>query len=445
MRTHLAVAAAITMFFFSIATRGSPALPSRVLQTSSTFAHFSCGGYDLCRARTASVSRLGFHSREFFRRYISRIPPSQSHFLGRISTSARRTAPLACSGEGNDDGTPATIAISPLLFPLDLGPGEILPIATSFLDSHGVTEPFLSSSHLLTYALGLAPNTFSRLSSRENADMTLSEDQREIFVSHLSRRSLHEPLQYILGSWDFMDFEIKCRAPTLCPRPETEELVEKVLERMIPEEAEWNVLDVGCGTGCIGLAIARHRPRAKVVGIDVSSEAVKLSNDNAAKVLVGKGCGKYVAVRASAREFGRKTCHLPEITGIFGKDWDARFDIVVANPPYIPSNVVDGLGRDVIDYEDRGALDGGATGLDVIAEIFSAIPMWTAKEKGCDLFMEVDTSHPKLLERMFAETNFDYTSMPVTFPKTFLKDLIFMEGMLDFSGKDRFVWLRCEP
>lgn len=206
-----------------------------------------------------------------------------------------------------------------------------------------------------------------------------------------------------------MDFTIKCRFPTLCPRPETEELVEYVFNdiKSMGVNDSLRVLDIGSGTGVIGLALARAFPNASITAIDKCEKSVQLSNENAK--LLGIDDSRYVALISSAKEFVIKDA--------------SKFDFIISNPPYIPLQDMPTLTKDVIEFEDFDALCGGCDGLNVVRDIISNLPNWL-NPKGC-CWMEVDTSHPILIRDWLG------TSDAVKF----------VEFKKDFCDRDRFVKL----
>jgi len=172
----------------------------------------------------------------------------------------------------------------------------------------------------------------------------LTADQEATLEDYVARRERREPVSHILGRKGFWKIMLKVTPDVLTPRPDTETVVEYVL-RDFPERAAWRVLDLGVGSGAILLAILAERPAARGLGVDVSEEALAVARDNAA----GLGLG------------GR--------TALLRGDWTAgldgeSFDLVVANPPYIASAVIETLEPEVKDHEPRLALEGGADGLD---------------------------------------------------------------------------------
>ena len=172
----------------------------------------------------------------------------------------------------------------------------------------------------------------------------LTAEQEATLLDYLDRRVRREPVSHILGRKGFWKIMLRVTPDVLTPRPDTETLVEYVL-RDFPEHAPWTVLDLGVGSGAILLSILAERPAAKGLGVDVSEEALAVARENAANLgLAGR-------------------------TALLRGDWafglgDETFDLVVSNPPYIASAVIETLEPEVRDHEPRLALEGGADGLD---------------------------------------------------------------------------------
>ena len=171
----------------------------------------------------------------------------------------------------------------------------------------------------------------------------LTADQEAILESYMSRREHREPVSHILGRKGFWKIMLTVTPDVLTPRPDTETVVEWVL-RDFPEHAAWSVLDLGVGSGAIILSILAERPAARGLGVDVSEEALAVARENAANLGLA---GRLALLR------GDWTAGLGEET----------FDLVVSNPPYIASHVIDTLDPEVRDHEPRIAIEGGADGL----------------------------------------------------------------------------------
>jgi release factor glutamine methyltransferase len=172
----------------------------------------------------------------------------------------------------------------------------------------------------------------------------LTAEQEATLADYLARREHREPVSHILGRKGFWKILLQVNADVLTPRPDTETVVDVALKDF-PERAAWSVLDLGVGSGAILLAILAERPAARGLGVDVSEEAIAVARDNAASLgLAGR-------------------------TALLRGDWtaglaDDNFELVVANPPYIASQVIETLEPEVRQYEPRLALDGGPDGLD---------------------------------------------------------------------------------
>ncbi len=172
----------------------------------------------------------------------------------------------------------------------------------------------------------------------------LSDEQRSRLDEYLDRRSRREPVSRILGRKGFWKILLQVNEHVLAPRPDTEVIVDLVLNAM-PEGRRFDLLDLGVGSGAILLAILAERPAARGLGVDISEEALAVARENAARLGLE---GKAALLRG---------------------DWthglgDDLFDVVVSNPPYIASAEIETLDPEVRHHEPRLALDGGPDGLD---------------------------------------------------------------------------------
>jgi len=346
---------------------------------------------------------------------------------------------------------------SSLSFPIDDMTGwtvdRILKESTRQLTVANVTEPDWSVQHLLADSLQLSWKTGFREILNEGSTIVTAEQARD-FQIKLHRRLQHEPLQYILGQWDFLDYTINIKPPLLCPRPETEELVMRILDeaRTVASSSSASssssfssrpirILDVGCGTGVIGLSLlaASTTPKYErywnvgfVQAIDIDPVAIETSLENAVRILGGNNDDKqsqqqqgdgsllsrYEPTLCSAEDY---TIDDPE---------HGTFDIVLSNPPYIPRADMDGLSEDVRGYENDFALCGGEDGMDVIRIIVLQLRYWCHSGSTC--WMEVDPTHPRLIEEWLSEESEESKTLGV----------VFEAGYQDMFGNDRFVKLR---
>jgi release factor glutamine methyltransferase len=175
-------------------------------------------------------------------------------------------------------------------------------------------------------------------------ERTIGPALAERFARLVSQRAARKPMAQILGKREFWSLEFAVTADTLDPRPDSETLVQAVLERISDRTRPQRLVDFGTGTGCLLLALLHELPAATGIGIDASPSALAVARGNA----------EHLGLAERARfEHG---------------DWDAGlapgFDVVVSNPPYVPRGEIDGLQPEVAQFEPRLALDGGVDGLD---------------------------------------------------------------------------------
>jgi release factor glutamine methyltransferase len=284
---------------------------------------------------------------------------------------------------------------------------HVMEYSIAILQHNSISEPEESVKQLLVHTMQLDWH----LGVRQLAGVqqqTLSATQADAFRDLLQRRlRYHEPIQYLLGQWDFLDYTFQVKKPLLCPRPETEELVLKVLDDIQHHHTSTTnlrILDVGCGTGVIGIALAdKLDARVEVEAIDIDPVAIQVSQHNAESIL--GIAAKYKALLVSAQEF----CPTEP------------FHIVVANPPYIPRG--EELEPQVRLWENEAALFAGEDGLEVIRVIVDQLPKWCLPGAIC--WMEVDPLHPQLIEALLQ----DYPHVD------------FEASCIDMFGKNRFVKL----
>jgi release factor glutamine methyltransferase len=218
---------------------------------------------------------------------------------------------------------------------------EVIQRGTEFLARKGVESPRLQVEWLLAQLLQMP-----RLKLYLNFERALAEAEVEALRAQLKRRAEREPLQHILGSASFCGLEIAVNRNVLIPRPETEQLAERAWEWLKQQPGPQRVLDFGTGSGCLAIALVVNCPTTEVHATDISPAALEVARQNAQRHKVN----------------GRVQFHL-------GGDLAAapaglRFDLLVSNPPYIPSAQIEHLQPEVRDFDPRSALDGGPDGLD---------------------------------------------------------------------------------
>ncbi len=259
---------------------------------------------------------------------------------------------------------------------------EAIQKSAEFLARKGVDSPRLQTELLLAHLLKLP-----RMKLYLNFERALTPAETDALRELVRRRGQREPLQHLTGSTSFCGFEIAVNRHALVPRPETELLAEsgwqflnQLLEGRVPrapnstgkedgasQSSTLRALDFGTGTGCIAIALAAKCPSAKIVATDVSPEAIALAIENAARnkvterieFLQGDGFAALPGV-------GQASCLSPSENkkSEIGGTPVLRFDLIISNPPYIPSAEIAALQPEVRDFDPRGALDGGVDGLD---------------------------------------------------------------------------------
>ena len=225
-----------------------------------------------------------------------------------------------------------------------------------YLAEKGDEHPRLSAEWLLSAATGL-----SRVEIYAYHERPLTPDERGVLREAVRRRAAGEPLQYVTGEVAFRHIVVKVRPGVLIPRPETEVLVDEVLSAISGSNAA-RIADVCTGSGCIALAIAHENEAARVWSSDISPIAVHVARENAERL----GLTERVAVLE-----GDLLDALPgELRG--------TLDVVVSNPPYVPSANVPVLPTEVAGFEPHLALDGGSDGLDVFRRLMRESREWLA-------------------------------------------------------------------
>lgn len=220
---------------------------------------------------------------------------------------------------------------------------ELIIKNSIILKEAGIEEYKLEAELFLAHTL----NT-TRLDILTDAFREVSERDREVFENMIKRRSLHEPAAYITGSREFMGLDFNVQRGILIPRPDTEILVEAVIEK-VKEKGFKNLVEVGIGSGCISISIAKYTD-IECVGSDISPVAIETATENA----------KINEVEDRVKFY---------LGDVFKGIPEGKYDIIVSNPPYIREKDMELLMDDVKDYEPHTALYGGKDGLDFYRKI----------------------------------------------------------------------------
>ena len=262
---------------------------------------------------------------------------------------------------------------------------DVIRLAADYLERQNVPDPQIAAELLAARLLKCGRGFLV-----SSMDKVVPEVHLEAMRRGMVRLANGEPVQHVLGEWDFRKLTLKCDRRALIPRPETEDLVERVLKHLRSEYGDSGaevpfVVDVGTGSGCIILSLAKEFSKGMFLGTDISAEAITLARENAAK------CGLEGAVKLAVAD------------GLDEFDPES-VDVIVSNPPYITTADCETLDPRVRDFEPRSALDGGVTGLDFY-ERFIGDAMNVLKPGGA-LFFEIGEGQGEALREMFGAYGF---------------------------------------
>ncbi len=280
---------------------------------------------------------------------------------------------------------------------------KLLRWAAPYLESHDIDSPRATGEILLAHALQC-----ERIDLYLNYDQPLNGNELQTFKSLIQRRVRREPVAYILGMKEFWSLDFEVTRDVLIPRPETECLVEAALEILSGPGVSHvcRILDLGTGSGAIIIALASQQPGHMYFASDRSIQAVRVAQRNACRQKLG------------------------EMIHFFNADWltalnpkTSAFDMIVSNPPYIPSSVIKGLQPEIHDFEPLEALDGTETGLGCYRQILGSAHRFLAP--GGVLLLEIGHDQQEAVQRI-ADDCGHYDN--------------FGSGK-DYAGHDRFVWM----
>jgi len=267
---------------------------------------------------------------------------------------------------------------------------EVLRATERYLGDRDVENPRLNAEHLLAHALGL-----KRMELYLQFDRPLGETERAPLRDLVKRRGTREPLQHVLGTAEFHGRTFASDKRALIPRPETEQLVEIALE-IAKTKASPRILDIGTGSGVIALTLALEIHSAEVQAIDISAEALELAAENTSR--------HQLTDRVT---FDQANLLPPD---------DTKFDLIIANLPYIPAAEIATLSPEVR-HDPVTALDGGADGLDLIRRLIESAPAHLTP--GGTLLLEIgagqaDAVNVLLSARKFRDISLrpDYSNIP---------------------------------
>jgi len=275
---------------------------------------------------------------------------------------------------------------------------EVIRRSAEFFEKKGVDSPRLQAELLLGHLLQVP-----RMQLYLNFERELAPAELDAFRELVKRRGQREPLQQIVGSTSFCGLEISVTRDVLVPRPETELLAEQacvLLTELASSTAPQPMaLDFGTGSGCVVAALAHKCPAARFMAVDVSAQALKVARENASRHDLAE---RIQFVQGSGFEALPAGMH---------------FDLIVSNPPYIPSGDLAGLQPEVRDFEPREALDGGPDGLDFYRRFAAEAGAWL-RTSG-KIMLEFGDEQAPALRKIFEQQNWiveriveDYTQRP---------------------------------
>lgn len=260
---------------------------------------------------------------------------------------------------------------------------QLLNWTKDYLGQRGIDQPRLCAELLLAHVLHCEKiQLYTRFQESPNPDQLAA--LREL----LRKAGQRAPVAYLTGGKEFFSLSFEVTPAVLIPRPETELLVEEVISFCRPHDRQdWNILDVGTGSGCIAVALAKYIPTARFVASDISPEALQVAQRNVERHDLQE---RIRLVRADALKLPGEV--LP----------NGGFDIIVSNPPYVADNQVHLLPAEVAQYEPRVALVGGPQGLAFYQLLAEQAPplLWP----GAGLFAEVGYGQHEQVQQIFAAT-----------------------------------------
>lgn len=249
------------------------------------------------------------------------------------------------------------------------------------LSRSSVEDAELSVEILVSEVVGL-----SRQALYSHFEDKLTAKQQELYKEHISRRANHEPIQYILGYTYFCGLKIEVGPGVLIPRPETEQLVQRALDEVAKQGLpNIKVLDLCTGSACIACSLAEQLPNSKIIATDLSDDALKYARKN----IVNLGFSDRIDL---------VKCNMADELR------DSEFDLIISNPPYVPTEVYENLDSEVLDYEPKLALEAGEDGTLLLEEIIA-----TSKEKlkpGGIVALEFHEENLEIAKSKFEEAGF---------------------------------------
>lgn len=254
------------------------------------------------------------------------------------------------------------------------------------LNKAHVPDPELDARYLLLEAFDMNLAAFLAVKAGELPEDEDTREKRGAFLALIEKRAMRIPLQHLTGVQDFMGFEFHVNGHVLIPRQDTETLVELVLAEQ--KDRDKRILDMCTGSGCIAVSLALMGGYRQVTALDISSEALAVARGNAGRLL-GSYIGSFELLKSDMFD---------------GLGEGRVFDVIVSNPPYIPSPVIDSLEPEVRDHEPRLALDGTEDGLKFYRILAAEGKRHLAE--GGSIYMEIGYDQAADVEAIFRDAGY---------------------------------------
>lgn len=264
--------------------------------------------------------------------------------------------------------------------------------STNYLEKKGIDSPRMNAELLLADILRC-----KRLELYLMYDRPLTEKELVEYREYLKRRSTFEPVQYIVGTVEFYGLEIKVSPDVLIPRPETEILVETLINS-VNKEDELRIMDIGSGSGNISIAVAVNLPNAYVTGIEISKSAIEVAKENQKKYDLNK--------RISFLNYDIFSANRDELSD---------FDIIVSNPPYVSKEDYGKVQKEILNYEPNIAVTDFHDGFNFYRKIIS-LTSQMLKPNG-KIFFEIAQGQSKKINKIMKENNFKEISIVQDYQK----------------------------
>jgi release factor glutamine methyltransferase len=258
---------------------------------------------------------------------------------------------------------------------------EAINRSTEFLEKKNIESPRTNAEHLLAHVLKC-----KRLDLYLAFDRPLKENETDIYRELIVRRGKTEPLQYIVGTVEFYGLEFKVNPSVLIPRPETELLIEKILESVNKEDS-LKILDIGTGSGNIAVSLAKNLSNSTLTAIDISEDAIEVAEENSELNNINGQISFYKIDFVNEQGFN-----------------ESNFDLIVSNPPYVSINDYSELSPELKDHEPKIALTDNKDGLNFYSEISKKAR--TLLNKNGKLFFEVGMGQAEEVKTILIQNSF---------------------------------------